>query len=78
MYFSGHFSTLIYEIKQPIYSKGLHPPHPLLHIWFKTSCAPQTPCFRDHLYIQTPSKKILDPPLILVATVHTEWRQGSI
>ena len=28
---------VFYEIKQPISSKGLHPPHPLLHIWFKTS-----------------------------------------
>ena len=29
--------SVLYEIKQPISSKGLHPPHPLLHIWFKTS-----------------------------------------
>ena len=27
--------SVLYETKQPIYSKGLHPPHPLLHIWFK-------------------------------------------
>ena len=26
-----------YIIKQPIFSKGLHPPHPLLHIWLNTS-----------------------------------------
>ena len=30
--------SVLYEIKQPISSKGLHPPHPLLYIiWFKTS-----------------------------------------
>ena len=28
--------SVLYEIKQPISSKGLHPPHPLLHIWIKT------------------------------------------
>ena len=28
---------VLYEIKQPISSKGLHPPRPLLHIWLKTS-----------------------------------------
>ena len=27
--------SVLYEIKQPISSKGLkHPPYPLLHIWF--------------------------------------------
>ena len=26
----------LYIIKQPISSKGLHPPHPLLHIWLFT------------------------------------------
>ena len=29
--------SVLYEIKQPISSKGLHPPRPLLHIWLKTS-----------------------------------------
>ena len=28
--------SVLYEMKQPISSKGLHPPRPLLHIWLKT------------------------------------------
>ena len=27
--------SVLHEIKQPISSKGLHPPRPLLHIWLK-------------------------------------------
>ena len=29
--------SALHVIKQPIYSKGLHPPHPIHHIWLNTS-----------------------------------------
>ena len=48
LYLLKYESCIRYDIKHPVASGGL---------------CPQTPCFRDHLYIQILSQKILDPPL---------------